>query len=215
MRCDHRGTPLDRPGQAHSCRTDRAVPGRSTFAVASRRVVAFGVAYVVATAVAAALTLAGYAAVRSGAADPAEPSTRQFVLIVELIIGLVALACVIGLLISTVVWIVSAHRVTATGPGLEGYGGLISSVLLVALANVLPTWVPTASGTFVAEVASRIGGVAVLVAGVLLVRARVRRETGQVTLAGRPPLITGDDWDASMWDPQVQREIDRARRGND
>ena len=53
---------------------------------------------------------------------------------------------------------------------------------------------------------------AALVAGVLLTRARIRRETGRPTLAARPALVTADDWDASSWDPEIHKEIDRRRR---
>ena len=189
-------------------------PSAETFSLASRRVVRFGVLYAVVVAIVGALSLGGYAAIRSGAADPADLSTQASVLIVGMIAGLVGLVCVIGLLISAVVWVVSVHRLTAAGPGLTGYGGLVGGVLLIALAYVLPSRVPTVSAAVAVDVALRVGAVVLLVAGVLLVRARIRRETGQATLAGKPTLITSDDWDASTWDPEVMRDIDRRRRAD-
>jgi hypothetical protein len=60
----------------------------------------------------------------------------------------------------------------------------------------------------------RNAGVAIQIAGVLVVRARIRRETGHAD-QGRPPtMLTSDDWDASTWDPEVMRDIER-RRGGD
>ena len=216
MQCEICGAPLDRPGQAHACRTGRAMhgPAAETFALADRRVVRFGVAYAVLVAIADVL---GYAAIRGGVTAPRELDSQASVVatstivIVSTTLGLVALACVIGLLVSTVVWIVSAHRLTRGGPGLAGYGGLLLGVLLIASAYVLPGQVPTLSGAAVAEVALRIGGVVALVAGVLLGRARVRREAGSDEPVGRPTLVTSADWDAATWDPEVLRDIDRKR----
>jgi len=214
MRCEICETPLERPGQAHYCRTDRPVPSPSvdTFALASRRVVRFGVVYAVVVAMAGALSFGGYTAISSGAADPANLGTQASVLIGTMVAGLVGLVCVIGLLISTVVWLVSVHRLRAGGPGLIGYGGLAGAVLLIAVAYLLPGRMPTVSAAVAADVALRVGAVILLVAGVLQVRARVGRETGRAHLTGKPTLITSADWDASTWDPEVMRDIDRRRR---
>ncbi|MEU7909052.1 hypothetical protein [Actinoplanes sp. NPDC049118] len=76
------------------------------------------------------------------------------------------------------------------------------------MAPVLPNRVATVSGVVVTEAALRIGCVLVLIARVL----RVGRETGQSAAAGGSALVTGDDWDASSWDPEVMRDIDRRRR---
>ncbi|WP_089008611.1 hypothetical protein [Micromonospora viridifaciens] len=176
--------------------------------------VRFGVVYAVVVAIVSVLGLAGYAAVRSGAAEPTDLSTQASVLIVGPIAGLVGLGCVIGLLVSTVVWIVSAHRLTAAGPGFAGYGGLVLCFLLIALAYVLPIRVPTVSGAVAVEAALRIGSVVLLITGTLLASARIRRQTGQVTPAGRRTLITSDDWGASKWDPEVLRDIERRRGAN-
>jgi hypothetical protein len=91
MRCEICDSPLDRPGQAHSCRTDRTVPDAAaeTFALAGRRVVRFGVVYAVVVALVSGLGLAGYAAVRSGIADPTAVGTQASVLLVGMISGLV------------------------------------------------------------------------------------------------------------------------------
>jgi hypothetical protein len=216
MRCEICGSPLDRAGQAHNCGSDRAVPDEpaGTFALAGRRVVRFGVVYAVVVAMTGAFGFAGYTAVRSGAADPTDVSTQASVLIVGAIAGLVGLVCVAGLLISTVVWIVGAHRMIAAGPGVAGYGCLVLCLLLIGLSYVVPRRVPTLGGAVATEAAMRVGGVVVLIVGVLVVRARIRRRTGQADLGRAPRLITSDDWDASKWDPEVQRDIERRRRGS-
>ncbi|MEU4214427.1 hypothetical protein [Actinoplanes sp. NPDC026623] len=219
MRCEICGTPLERPGQAHTCRTGLPVPGPAaeTFALAGRRVVRFAVAYAVIVVIANVLA---YAVLRDGVKAGGELDSQASVLatssiaIVSLGLGLVALVCVIGLLVSAVVWIISAHRVTNAGPGLAGYGGLIAGVLLIGSAWALPSQAPTLIGAAVTEAALRIGGIVVLVAGVLLVRARVGRETGTAEPVGKPTLVTSADWDASTWDPEVLRDIDRKRGAN-
>jgi drug/metabolite transporter (DMT)-like permease len=207
MRCEICGTTLDDPVPAHDCRSELA----DTYALASRRVVRFGVLYAVVVAVVGALGFAGYTAIGSGAADPTAVSTQASVLLFGAITGLVGLVCVVVLLISTVVWIVSVHRITRSGPGVVGYNCLSLCVLLIALAYVVPRRVPTLGGAVATEAAMRIGGVVALIAGVLLVRSRIRRRTGQTSLAGRPRLITSDDWGASKWDPEVMRDIERRR----
>jgi hypothetical protein len=219
VRCEICDTPLDRPGQGHTCRTGQAAhnPSAETFALADRRVVRFGVVYAVLVVIADVLAVV---ALRSGATDVRELDSQASVLaassilLISTVLGLAALVCVIGLLISTVVWIVSAHRLTSAGPGLVGYGALAAGVLLIASAYVLPILVPTQVGAVLTEGALRIGGVAVLVAGVLVVRARVRRESGLPAPVGKPTLVTSEDWDASQWDPEVLRDIDR-RRGSE
>ena len=60
----------------------------------------------------------------------------------------------------------------------------------------------------------RVGGVALLVAGVLATRSRRRGQTTGVTLRARPNEVTSDDWESSTWDPEFQRDIER-RRGAD
>jgi hypothetical protein len=62
-----------------------------------------------------------------------------------------------------------------------------------------------------AGLALRVGGILVLIAGVVAARARIGRATGHPGLAARPQLITSDDWDASKWDPEVLRDIERRR----
>ncbi len=209
VRCEICGAPLGDAGQAHPCRSEAA----GTFALAGRRVVRFGVVYAVVVALAAALGFAGYTAIRNGLADPSDVSTQASVLLVGAIAGLVGLVCVLGLLISAVVWVVGAHRLTAGGPGVAGYGSLVLCLLLIGSAYVLPRRVPTLGGAVATEAAMRVAGVAILIAGVLVVRARIRRRTGQAGLGRRPALLTSDDWDASKWDPEVMRDIERRRGG--
>jgi len=214
MRCEKCGAPLDRAGEGHFCRPGREAPDElaATFALAGRRVVRFGVGYALVVVIASLLGLAGYTVIRSGAADPSALGTQASVLIGVAVVGLVSLACVLGLLISTVVWLVSAHRLLDGGPGFAGYGGLAACAALIALAYVLPIRMATVGAAGAAEAALRIGGVVLLIAGVLGVRARARRETGLSLPGGRPAMVTSDDWDASTWDPEVHRDIERRRK---
>jgi hypothetical protein len=202
--------PVEHQGQAHSC-PEAPSPAAAVFFLAARRVIRFGLVYAVVVALTGALGIAGYSAVRSGVADPTAVGTQASVLIMELVSGLVGLACVLGLLISTVAWIIGAHRLTPAGPGLLGYAALAACLVLIVLAYVLPARVATVNGSVATEVGLRIAAVVLLTAGVVLVRARVRRETGHSAPAGRRPLISSDDWDASTWDPEVMRDIDRRR----
>jgi hypothetical protein len=216
VRCETCGAPLDRAGEGHFCRPGREAPNdlAATFTLAGRRVVRFSVAYALIVVLASLLGLAGYTAIRSGAADPAAVGTQASVLIGGAVAGLVSLVCVVGLLISAVVWLVSAHRLLDAGPGLAGYGGLAACAVLIALAYALPTRMATVGAAGATEAALRIGGVALLIAGVLRVRARARRETGLPLPSGKPPALTSDDWDASRWDPEVHRDIERRRKPN-
>lgn len=59
-----------------------------TFSLATRRVVRFGVIYAVVVTAVGALSVAGYAAIRSGAADPTEVGTQASVLIVGAVTGM-------------------------------------------------------------------------------------------------------------------------------
>lgn len=186
-----------------------------TFAVAGRRVVRFGVVYAFVVVAVSALGLAGYAAIRSGAADPNSVGTQASVAIGSLVTGLVGLVCVIGLAISTIVWIVSAHRLRPAGPGVAGYVALTACLLLVGLAYVLPARLLSLNGSVLAEAAMRIAGIAALIAGVVLVRSGVRADTGLELPAPRRTMqVSSDDWNASKWDPEVLGEIER-RRGSE
>lgn len=213
MECEICGTSLERVGQAHTCRSGPAAPGPAaeTFLLAARRVIRFGVVYAVVVLVTNALAVAGYSAVRGGLADPGAVGTQASVLIVGLISGFVALVCVLGLLISTVVWVLSAHRLTPAGPGIIGYGALAGCGALIVLGYVLPGQVATVDGAVVTQAALRIGAIVVLVAGVLWVRAQVRSGAGLPAPVERRTLITSDDWDASTWDPEVLRDIEGRR----
>jgi hypothetical protein len=57
----------------------------------------------------------------------------------------------------------------------------------------------------------RLGGLAVLIGGVVIVRTRLQASTGRKIPAGRQPIVTSDDWDASQWDPEVLRDIEQRR----
>ncbi|GAA4599230.1 hypothetical protein BJY16_003001 [Actinoplanes octamycinicus] len=177
-----------------------------TFALATRRVIRFSVGYLVVSMLTTVLVLAGVAALRDGAADPLSVGTRATVAISSLILGSAVLVCVIGLLISTIVWVVSAHRVTPTGPGITGYGGLLAAVLLILLSQLL-----TAPALVLG--ALQLAAWVALLIGVLTTRSRVRRQTGRTDLGGRrKPTVTSDDWDTSQWDPELLDDIERRGR---
>jgi hypothetical protein len=217
MQCEVCGVALESAGQPHECAGKRRPPGlaEETFALASRRVVRFGAVYAVVVGAVSALGLAGYAAISSGAADPTSVGTQASVLIGTAVTGFVGLVCVIGLMVSTIVWLVSAHRLRPSGPGVVGYLAMAFCLVLVALAYVVPARVASLGGAVTTEAAMRIAGIAVLIAGVMVVRAQVRKETGQAIPSGRRSMqVTTDDWDASSWDPTVLGEIDR-RRGTE
>ncbi|MDI6101548.1 hypothetical protein QLQ12_23290 [Actinoplanes sp. NEAU-A12] len=180
-----------------------------TFSLATRRVIRFSVAFLALSVLVALLVVAGVSALRSGAVDPMAPGTQASFLVTSLVVNLVTWVCVIGLLISTIVWIVSAHRVSPTGPGAAGYGGLFVTLLLITLSYVLPIADLAGAGL-------RLGGWVALIFGVVGARARIRRETGRSDLGGRHrSIVTGDDWDASRWDPEVHRDIERRGRPTD
>lgn len=176
-----------------------------TFGLATRRVIRFSIAFLVVLLLSAGLVLGGVTAVQN-AADPTEVLSSAPLLLTIMILGFVTFVSMIGLLASTIVWIVSAHKVSPTGPGAAGYGGLFVTLLLISLSYILPL-------TLLAQAGFRIGAWLALVAGVVATRGRIRRETGRPDLGGRPrTILQSDDWDASKWDPEVQRDIDRRGR---
>jgi hypothetical protein len=187
-----------------------------TFAVAGRRVIRFGVVYALVVIAVAALGLAGYAAIRSGAADPTSVGTQASVLLGTTITGLVGLVCVLGLLISVIVWIVSAHKLRPAGPGILGYVAMTISLLLVGLAYVIPPRVDGLDAAVLTEAGMRVVAIAALIAGVVVVRSQVRRETGlEIASRHRTMQVSSDDWNASKWDPEVLGEIERRRGSED
>jgi hypothetical protein len=180
-----------------------------TFSLATRRVIRFSIVYLVFAALATATVLAVADGLRRGAVDPTVSGTEATLTLGLLIANLVLFVCIVGLVVSAIVWIVSAHRVRPTGPGAAGYGGLFLAVVLIALPNVL-------SLPAVAEDAMSLGGWIALITGVLVTRAQIRRETGRPDLGGRPrTIMQSDDWDASKWDPEVHRDIERRGRPTD
>ncbi|GAA1597451.1 hypothetical protein [Actinoplanes couchii] len=172
-----------------------------TYAQATRRVIRFSIGYLLAVLLTAGLTLAGAMMLRAGTVDPLSPGTRAGFVLGGMVAGLLVTISVIGLVVSTIVWIISAHRVTPAGPGAAGYTGLF-----VAVAS--------ATAGFVVNLAAlQLVAWVALIAGVVLTRSRIRRLTGLADLGGRVrPTVTSDDWDASKWDPDVVKDIERRGR---
>jgi hypothetical protein len=179
-----------------------------TFGLATRRVIRFSIAFLVVLLLSVGLVLGGVTAVKN-TADPTALLSSAPLLLAVVILGFVTFVSLIGLLASTIVWIVSAHKVSPAGPGVAGYGGLFVALLLIGVSYLLPL-------TLLLQAGFRIGACAAVVAGVIVTRARIRRETGRADLGGRPStILQSDDWDASKWDPEVHRDIERRGRPTD
>lgn len=189
------------------------------FDVATRRVVRFAVAYVVVLLAALAYVLA----------TRARPATLQAtgLVILLLILGLAGLAVVLGLLITVSFWLRAAvvqtrkHR----GPdfGQPGFWAVGAFYVLFAAGFLVP------GGALVAA-AVRILAAVVLVAGVRHTAAWLRQRTDPDRPAGadRYDFVTGgdpaaplaaqptaEDWNASQWDPDVLKDIERRRYRHD
>lgn len=187
--------------------------------VATRRVVGFAVAYAVVVVAAAvfAVTLA----------NVPRPLQAHAVVAVGLIIGFIGLAAVLGILISVAFWIWVAIRQTrehgAPAYGHLGFWGVGAFLVLFAVGYVSP------GGVYVVA-AERVFASALLIAGVLHTRAWLRRRTNpdRPYAADRYSLVTGgdpasplaaqptaEDWNASLWDPDVLKDIERRRHRHD
>jgi hypothetical protein len=188
--------------------------------VATRRVVWFTVAYAI--LVLAATVFA------DRLANVPRPMQAHAVAIAGLIIGFIGLGVVLGLMISVAFWIWAAIGQTrehgAPAYGHLGFWGAGAFVVLFALGYVVP------GGVYVAG-ALRVLGSALLIAGVLHTRAWLRQRSGDPDrpyAADRYSLVTGgdpdsplaaqptaEDWNASQWDPDVLKEVERRRRNDD
>ena len=156
-----------------------------TFTQAGRRVIRFGAVFVSAVLLTGVLTFAGRTALRNGLADPAELTSQAVLMISFTMLRLVRLVCGIGLFVVTVVWMISAHRVTPAGPGLTGHAGAALCLVFNLMSFDLPNRMPSMELAVLLDSAMRIGATALLVAGVLLTRSRLRRQTGHLDPAGR------------------------------
>jgi hypothetical protein len=210
MRCENCGTEVGAAG--HRCPYGRqvSVGAVETFGEASRRVIRFAVTFAVVVLAVVAVSYARLTAIRGDSVE-----TRAGFALTTLALGFIGWVGILGMLVSTVVWIVSAHRLTRRGPGVVGYGALAGFLVLFSLSYLLPSRLPTLALTGAAELVLRLGGLAVLIGGVLLVRTRLQVSTGRAIPATRPPIVSRDDWNASQWDPEVQRDIAQRRAVED
>ena len=184
---------------------------------ATRRVVAFAVAYAVVV-----LAAAVFADTLTGVLRPLRANA---VVVAGAIIGVIGLGMVLGIVISVAYWIWAAIQQTrehgAPAYGHLGFWGAGAFVVLYALGYVVP------GGLYVAA-AVRVLASALLIAGVLHTRAWLRRRSDpdRPYAADRYSLVTGgdpasplaaqptaEDWDASLWDPDVLKDIERRRHG--
>jgi hypothetical protein len=182
-----------------------------TFAQAGQRVIRFAVIFAIVVLAMTGLAVAGLTAIRGGAVDPSAVGTQAGFALTTMVLGFIGWIGILGLLVSTIVWIVSAHRLRPGGPGAIGYGALVGFAVLIGLSYVLPSRMPTLALAGAMELVMRLGGLAVLIGGVVIVRTRLQASTGRKIPAGRQPIVTSDDWDASQWDPEVLRDIEQRR----
>ena len=196
------------------------------WASANNRVVSFAAFFAVASVAAAFLahSLAGLAAVTADT----DPAAQAGMALGGMIISLLALGSMLGLLISWLFWWRSAQRLSAAhgapGHGHLGYWGSGAFAVLLAASYPVPSGFADASAGLVVQAGLRVAGAAALVAGVLHTRGWLRDRgpgtavaTYSLTTGGEPasPVAatpTADDWNAAVWDPAVQEEIERRRR---
>ncbi|MEV8511517.1 hypothetical protein [Dactylosporangium sp. NPDC051484] len=183
--------------------------------MATRRVVGFAVAYAVVVLAAAVFT--------DTLRNRPQTLHATAVTIAGLFIGLIGLATVLGIVITVVYWIWVAIRQTrehgAPAYGHLGFWGVGAFLVLFVLGYVVP------AGVYVTA-AERVLASALLIAGVLHTRAWLRRRSdpGRPYAADRYSLVTGgdaasplaaqptaEDWNASLWDPDVLADIERRR----
>ncbi|WP_433206286.1 hypothetical protein ACQP00_39280 [Dactylosporangium sp. CS-047395] len=181
---------------------------------ACRRVIAFTVAYAVLIALVTVLVLAY--------GDLPRELQAKAVWLFMLILGYVALGISVGLLISLAFYIYAAVRQTrehgAPAYGHLGFWGAGAFVALWVAGLVIPS--------LLAVSVLRLVGCALLIAGVVHTRAWIRAKVapGRPYAADRYDLVTGgetsspiaaqptaDDWNASQWDPDVLKDIERRR----
>ena len=183
--------------------------------VATRRVVGFALAYMGVVLAAAVFT--------DTLANVPRALQAHAVVFAGLIIGLIGLGVVLGIVICVAFWIWAALQQTrnhgAPAYGHLGFWGAGAFGVLFALGYVVP------GGVYVAA-AVRVLASALLIAGVLHTRAWLRRRSDpdRPYAADRYSLVTGgdpasplaaqptaEDWNASQWDPDVLKDIERRR----
>jgi hypothetical protein len=228
VRCPSCGVETGHVDQLHLCRSTPPVSS-AEWASATRRVISFA-AFFAAAAVASAF-LAGSLADLTAATDDADPAARAGLALGAMVLGLLALGSMLGLLISWLFWWRSARRL-GRAYGVPAYGhlgywgaGLFAAALVASY--LYPALLDDTTDALLVQAGMRLAGVVVLVAGVVHTRAWLRKHGGddfRPYAADRYSLVTGgdpvspisaqptaDDWDASSWDPDVQRDIDRRR----
>lgn len=206
MVCEFCGAELERPGQGHSCVSQRPVPPElpAQWVKARRRVVFYALAYVI---LVVALNL--IAVTTTGASDATQLGRTLLLLLVSLI----GLACVFGTIVSIVFWVWGAHRLTPYGPGPFGYAGLAGFVLLVVLSYL----VPAGDSRIILSGVLRLAAPIILIIGVLASRGWVARRVSTAhrqamdAATSRRMTPSDEDWDSSRWDPGLEREIERRR----
>lgn len=182
-----------------------------TFSLASRRLIRYSEAYAVLVVIVNGLGLFGLTEFTSGAGNPTLMSSQTTLAVIGTVAGFASLVCAFGLLISTVVWIISAHKERPSGPSFAGYGALVVCIALIAFAYVFPEDVSTGTAAAATELTMRVVGAVVLILGVRSVRSGISRRTGQ-PMRPSTSMVTTEDWDASQWDPEVLRDIERRRQ---
>ncbi|MBM0203291.1 hypothetical protein ACIA47_13410 [Micromonospora sp. NPDC051227] len=224
MNCSNCGSPLDHPGQGHTCLGGVAPPPQppAHWQAAQWALVAL------------AALLAGVSLVRAAiTADLLTPPSGK-------VISALSIAGPLALFAAFLTWsnvtkrVIDAHSIAAATVRHWAVG---AGALLLFLSYLLPVKTPTAFHVV------RAAAAILLAIGALITHRRATRrlagpatpaEQSDTTGAGIPPLgmnearpgqvesqparlaldieTQPEDWNASLWDPEVQRDIERRRR---
>jgi hypothetical protein len=208
VRCGICDTEIDYGDKSHICGSGRA-PGvpAAEWGSATRRVITFAVFFAVA-AIAAAFLAHSMADLES-VTNESDPAAQAGLALGSMLISLLALGSMLGLLIAWLFWWRFARRLNdengAPPYGNFGFWGSATFALLLVGSYAVPGRLDTMTQSLIVQAVMRVLGVAALVAGVLQTRAMLATDAD-------PVAPTPADWDASSWDPEVQREIERRRR---
>ncbi|WP_433365462.1 hypothetical protein ACQPZX_35875 [Actinoplanes sp. CA-142083] len=197
-------------------------PGTVTdWAAATRRLISGAVAYGIVAVVGAVVSTA-LLAIPDG-----EPA-KSFWAVLGGLLGWVALGTLAVVVLLSIAWLRATGRMSrAYGAPANGHLGIwavVTFLVLLVVSFVLGIMVIVSAELAVwAQAVVRVVAVVLLVAGLRHTRAWFRGRvnpggavgadlvSGGDPFAPKGPTPTSDDWDASSWDPDIQRDIDRRR----
>jgi hypothetical protein len=203
VRCPTCGTELGDEARPHACQRP------SEWVSATRRLVAFA-AFFAAAAIASAVLAHSLSALTEAGAE-GDPAATAGLTLGAILSGLLAVGSILGLIVAFVFWWREAYHLGlehgAPKYGHLGYWG--GGFLLAAFAAsfIVPGRLDSTGQGLLLQAGLRVAGVLALIAGVLHTNVWARA----LTDGENPMALTAEDWDASAWDPAVQREIERRR----